>query len=306
LKKLQKMFFAFVFVFLTASCTFMVPNVSAASYSADTWTATAPLPTGRTYLGVATVDGKIYAIGGDSTDANEMYDPANNTWTTKKPMLKEVTTFCAVAYKNKIYCLGSVLNEVYDTQTDSWEMKTPIPTHRFYASANVVNDKIYVISGRVGGGWAPLTCTNVTEMYDPATDTWTTMTPMPETLQYNESISIDSNMVSIVLDNKIYVFGSTHVQIFDPQTNSWTIGPPSTIGAGYWAGAATTGAYAPKKLYIFNENCAQIFDPQTENWSNSALMPEHIRNFGVAIVDDVFYVISGQGIGPKIFQGGNL
>jgi hypothetical protein len=139
-------------------------------------------------------------------------------------------------------------------------------------------------------------------MYDPATDKWTTMAPMPEPLQYNGLISIDSNMVSIVLDDKIYVFGSSHVQIFDPQTNSWTLGPLSTVEPGYWVGAATTGVYAPKKLYISGENCAQIFDPQTGNWSTSTIMPERIQNFGVAVVDDVFFVVGGQGVGQKVFQ----
>ena len=66
----------------------------------DSWTSLAPLQQARGGLGVAVVDGKIYAIGGSTArgpyrpdtfaggyvGTNEMYDPETNTWTSKTPM----------------------------------------------------------------------------------------------------------------------------------------------------------------------------------------------------------------------------
>ena len=56
----------------------------------NTWEAVASMPTARAQLGVAVVNGKIYAIGGESNDhgpillnITEEYDPPTNTWTTK-------------------------------------------------------------------------------------------------------------------------------------------------------------------------------------------------------------------------------
>ncbi|MFZ7138964.1 MAG: kelch repeat-containing protein, partial [archaeon] len=64
--------------------------VSVAYATDDSWVSLEPLPTTRRDLGVATVNGKIYVIGGKNDDGylsiNEEYDPATNTWTTKTPM----------------------------------------------------------------------------------------------------------------------------------------------------------------------------------------------------------------------------
>jgi hypothetical protein len=76
----------------------------------------------RGKLGVAAVNGKIYAIGGSTetgrtpnsvgTDykangwivgTNEEYDPATNTWSFKKTMPTPRFDFATVAYQNKIY-----------------------------------------------------------------------------------------------------------------------------------------------------------------------------------------------------------
>src|SRR5437016_12348384 len=53
------------------------------------WTTKAPMPTGRYALGVAAVNGILYAVGGYNNAVLatlEAYDPVTNTWTTKAPM----------------------------------------------------------------------------------------------------------------------------------------------------------------------------------------------------------------------------
>ena len=57
------------------------------------WVTMAPLPTARFGLGAASVNGIVYAIGGDlswfgcvATGENDAYNPATNTWTTMAPM----------------------------------------------------------------------------------------------------------------------------------------------------------------------------------------------------------------------------
>src|SRR6266853_814689 len=54
----------------------------------DCWTNKAFMPTARSFLGVADVDGTLYAVGGFSrlvgfSAAVEAYDPASDTWTTR-------------------------------------------------------------------------------------------------------------------------------------------------------------------------------------------------------------------------------
>jgi hypothetical protein len=81
----------------------------------ESWTTLAPMPTARRQFGVAVVDGKIFAIGGNDgnyqryLDTNEMYDPTTNTWSEKARMPTPRIDFGIAVYENKIYVLGGAI-----------------------------------------------------------------------------------------------------------------------------------------------------------------------------------------------------
>jgi N-acetylneuraminic acid mutarotase len=59
----------------------------------DSWSAGAPMPTGRSGIGAATSGGRIVVFGGEvagqqghTFDNAEAYDPARNAWTAAAPM----------------------------------------------------------------------------------------------------------------------------------------------------------------------------------------------------------------------------
>lgn len=180
-------------IFLIAS-SIEIKSVSASTVTENTWVSKTPMPTARADLGVAVVNGKIYAIGGtvlvyqdalrtDSKEVgvNEVYDPATNTWTTKKPMPIPSSNFAVAVYQNKIYCmgggvtdfynvskgnwdvkLGTGFNQVYDPATDKWENRTSMPFPEINSQANVVNGKIYLLGGHPNA--------TLNEVYDPIND----------------------------------------------------------------------------------------------------------------------------------------
>jgi hypothetical protein len=287
----------------------------------DSWATKAPMQVARSALGVAAVNGKIYAIGGSNesgqapsmpgstvlgiehnVDTNEEYDPATDTWTFKKPMPTPRIDFAIAVYQNKIYCIGGYtengstgLNEVYDPTTDTWETKTSMPTARGWLEANVVCDKIYLI-----GGYAD---TTLNEVYDPAADTWTTKTPSPKPTAFT------GGYASAVFDNKIYIIGGLSQdhnlnQIYDTETDSWSYGtpPPSSVDGG--AAVATTGELAPRRIYVLGAPAAlkqgeertfvRVYDPQTDNWTFGVDVPTERYNFGVAVINDTIYAIGGH------------
>jgi N-acetylneuraminic acid mutarotase len=288
-----------VFVFL-AACMFATMPVSAsAEETENTWVSKAPMNQARAYLGVAVVNGKIYAIGGSEKNremgTNEEYDPATDTWTLKAPMPTPSSYFATAVYQGKIYCLGKDLNKVYDPATDEWENKTSAP---FYiAQANVVNGKIYVIGGYPNN--------TLNEVYDPANDTWTTKTPMPTA----------AAAASAVFNNRIYFMGGyfndnggaiSLTQIYDPNTDTWSLGAPSPTFFVVGSAAVTTGTMAPKCIYVFDNPYGdraatpddpfytnQVYDPETDSWMSGAEILPHRFDFGIAAVDDLIYVIGG-------------
>ena len=298
---------SFIVIFLTASCLIDITPVLA---SENSWTTKTQMPTARSELGVAVVNGKIYAIGGINADGylntNEEYDPATDTWITKTSMPTPRVGFGIAVYQNKIYVIGgggefdmeegTGLNQVYDPLTDTWETKASMPTARQFLCANVVNGRIYLIGGSKPVNLAnPSYVPNVNEVYDPETDTWTTKTPPPVNV---------SNYASAVVDNKIYVISGSGEDdkltlIYDPEADSWSYG--AQIPTPVWGAAAgiTTGVLAPKRIYVIGGypafNLNQIYDPETDTWTMGARMPTNRYGLGVAVVNDILYAIGGSG-----------
>lgn len=97
------------------------------------------MPTPRTFVAGAVVDGKLYVIGGQSQAFAE-----------------------------------SGIVEVYDPATDTWSSGSAMPTPRQLLSAGVLNGKIYV----AGGQTATNNALDTVEVYDPSTDSWTSSTSM--------------------------------------------------------------------------------------------------------------------------------
>jgi hypothetical protein len=304
-----------VLVFLATSCMAAAEHVSAAF--PDSWTTRTLMQQARTGLGVAVVNGKIYAIGGcnisgfmPSIDGsvvlgyanleelgaflgtNEEYDPDADDWTTRASMPTPRILFAAAVYQNRIYCIGGKtstgltrVNEVYDPVTDTWETKAAMPTARGWLTAGVVNGKIYLIGGEPDG--------TLNQVYDPATDSWDNKASKP----------IAAGYVSVVIDDKIYVIGST-LQTYDPQTDDWSQGTPTPSNISGVVGAgATTGVLAPERIYVIgpqrsNEQSNCFYDPKNSSWTLAADFPARRFNFGVAVVNDMLYAIGGHTYDP--------
>ena len=265
-----------VLVFLAASCLVAAkPALSSADVTEDTWVSKAPMQQARAGLGVAVVNGKIYAIGGSTASGqyppdafaggfvgtNEEYDTAMDTWTFKASMPTPRAHFAIAAYQNKIYCIGgavgftavegkpgfysyitSGVNEVYDTVTDTWETRAPLPDDAMKFQAHVVNGKIYVMD------WS------YTYVYDPADDSWSLKKQMP-------SPSLLSSLVSAVVDDKIIVTGvfsyttfeEQRIMIYDTETDNWSQGSTGPTLVFESAAEATKSAKAPKRVYVLTK-----------------------------------------------------
>lgn len=314
-------------IVLAVPCFVLFQPVSAGF--ANSWVEKASMHVARSGLGVAVVDGKIYAIGGTTysgggedrygqlpstggvVGTNEMYDPKTDTWVFKTSMPTPRAEFAIAVFGYKIYCIGGSggVNEVFNTKTDTWENRTAMPTARWALQANVVNDKIYLIGGfnfddsAFGGSQ-----TSLNEVYDPVSDSWITGMPMPDaTADYS----------SAVVGNRIYVIGglssiprSNINQIYDPSTDSWSKGTLSPSGIRYCASGATTGVNASKRIYVFGptmnlwtgESAAsvRVYDPTTGGWTTGANMSFRRFDFAVAVVNDSLYAIGGYNHFPTV------
>jgi len=278
----------------------------------DSWVTVAPLPEPyySNIWGAVAVNGKIYSVG---DGVCECYDPDANNWTAVNPPPISSDRRAVVACQNKIYVIGDP-TQVYDLATDTWENRTAMPLWIYGYQANVVNDKIYVISGGKPSFYSDTAASEVNYVYDPATDSWSQLAPIPIPV---------AGYASAVLDNKIYIIGggtattmvenaTNIVQIYDPKKNQWTNGTPMPTGV-YLAGAcSTSGLYAPKRIYVVGgnlrynfggvlasylcwtgSNLTQVYAPASGNWSTGAFLPISQLRSSLVNVNDTLYVVGG-------------
>lgn len=313
---------ALILISLTSLCIITIALVWA---SGDSWASKTPMQEARAYLGVAVVNGKIYAIGGDigsetgsgptgypfsghAVNTTEEYDPAADKWTSKAPMPTARALFGIAVYQNKIYCIGGYYavftykddrldkteyfntgaNEVYDPATNTWETKASMPTPSTYAAsrpttANVVNGKIYLI----GNG--------LNNVYDPTTDSWITKTPPPYQITSYASVVVDDKTYFIsARKNSSGLRAGAFFQIYDSLSDSWSIGANSPTYGDATAAGATTGVNAPKRIYFFEEITTYSYDIASDSWTTGASMPTARLIATVAIINDTFYVVGGR------------
>lgn len=154
----------------------------------DRWQLVGRMPTARGASGVAAIGTKIYVAGGlaagGSVSTFEVFDTVTRQWARLPDMPTARDHLTAQAEGGKFYAVsgrvGDVLpaNEEYDPGTNAWRRRAPIPTPRGGLGSGVIGGKIQVLGGE-GPSATPAGTYRQNEEYDPVTDTWRSLTPMP-------------------------------------------------------------------------------------------------------------------------------
>ena len=268
------------------------------------WTRLASLPTPRSEVAAAKLDGKIYAFGGfgAGATANEEYDIATDTWQTRAPIPRGVDHPAAVTVGGKLYLIGGFDGRwgpvadvwAYDPETDAWTQMAGLSTARGALGAAVVEGKIYAIGGVGRSGNV-----GTTEVYDPATDTWTGRSPMPTARDHIAVAQFRGNIY--VADGRLGSFARNldANQAYDPRTDTWAeLAPLPTARSGNTAAAAADrvfvlGGEATEGTFDTNET----YDPSTNTWAAMPPMPTARHGLAAVALNNRVYVLAG---GPEV------
>lgn len=213
------------------------------------WVTNSNMPGGaRQGMAAATVNGKIYIIGGKAGSKNlslvEEYDPRTGLWQQKADMPTPRQGAVAAAVNGKIYVIGGYngvkhfsIVEEYDPDTDKWSSvsKALMPTARDTAGAAVIDDKIYVI----GGFNSQLKYLDCLEVYDPGMDKWEIKTSMQTS---RRALGICQ------INNLIYAIGGFNsdgdvgkVEVYDPLADKWYVKNQMPMNRSYLSAVALKG-----------------------------------------------------------------
>jgi N-acetylneuraminic acid mutarotase len=139
----------------------------------------------------------------------------------------------AVALDGKLYVVGGVVEGqtlraptwAYDPATGEWHRDlADIPTYREHLAAVVADGAILAIGGR------GTQSVDAVERYDPATNTWTGLAPIP---------AARGGLAAAVVGDQVHVFGGEGVDppkifrdhdVLDLATGTWTTGLPMERG----------------------------------------------------------------------------
>lgn len=283
-------------IVLLLTLTNIVPLTFAlSSGNSSIWSEGEKMPTPRTELMADSVDDKIYVLGGVDYSKNyqfrkvEIYDTKTNLWHTIKPMPQSLDHGAAVAYNGKIYIPGGFAKGkvptdklfIYDLKTKLWQEGKPLPSPRGALAAQIINGTLFVIGG-VNASQVPV---NTMDAYDLSTGTWTAKKSMPTARHHLESVALDGKLY--VLGGRILGDGVASedmdesltnydkVEVYDPQTNTWTTKSPMLEKRSGFAVTSANG-----QIYVFGgegvENdlaSVEKYDPATDKWSHEPSMP---------------------------------
>jgi N-acetylneuraminic acid mutarotase len=205
----------------------------------------------------------------------------------------------------------------YDPGGDAWMQKKPMPHPLHHAAVAVRNGKMYLFGGfdlPASGppGWNPV---HDAWEYDPATDGWRALAPMP---------TARGASAAAVVGGKFYVIGGAGpmpdataptlrprqpqrslgtVEEYDPATNTWRARSPLPTPCNHMGAETVDG-----KIYVIggrlsgafiiglpgNINLVQAYDPASDSWVTKAPMPTPRSGLNTAPLNGIIYAAGGE------------
>jgi hypothetical protein len=293
-------------------------------------------PTRRDFLKSSTAFGAaaLAAGGGGLIFAKQAlaHDPppppeANSPWSEAKQFPAPYSEVYGLAIGGKLYVFGGLdqgttpkgLLYVYDAASDSWAKKQDMLHALHHTAQAELDGKVYMFGGFAAGtvaeglGWEP---SDRAMMYDPATDSWSELPPMP---------TARGAAIAVSFDRKLYVIGggamppgqppaplgfkSPHyviatVEVFDPANNSWRRLTDMPTPRNHIAGIGAIGG----KIYVIggrvgsvfmanadNVDIVEAYDPATDRWSAPrSRIPTPRSGGGWGVYQDKIYCGGGE------------
>jgi N-acetylneuraminic acid mutarotase len=188
-----------------------------------------------------------------------------------------------------------------------------MPTKRGSPTAAVVDGKIYVIGGATTSEGSkdpgihparPHQVVGTNEVYDPATNTWATRSPMP---------TPRNHVANGVVNGKIYVIGgrlgnafigraanTDTVEGYDPATDKWSATlsrmptPRSALTYGTYKGKIYVAGGELQTAYMAAAfRAVEAYDPATNSWSTLPALEFPRHGAGGDVIGNRFHVVTG-------------
>ena len=280
------------------------------------------MSTARNELTAVVLNGKIYAMGGEDIaagggqkDSVEVYDIVKDRWingiVAHMPLPLDHTA--SAVYDGKIYVVGGYLEHkvptdkllIYDPQKNQWQEVKSLPSPIGGAlNAEFINGILYVVGG-LNSSDIPV---NTNYAFNPKTNSWAIKAPMPTARHHLQTAVVGGKLFALggrILGDGIpsedmdYTLTNfNRNEMYDPQTDSWTVRQPMlTKRSGFAAAVPSDG-----NIYVFGGeglrqrilDSVEKYDPVSDKWTLDKSMPT--ARFGLKSVSfgNKIFVLGGQ------------
>jgi N-acetylneuraminic acid mutarotase len=226
-------------------------------------------------------NGKVLVAGGFNISRVDLYDPATGTWSATSTLGGVRYWHTATLLTNgKVLVVGGSDGSnalasavLYDPATGTWS-GTGAPANRRdqHAAALLPDGRVLVVSGYDHSNFGGQLIES--ELYNPATGTWSGTGVMAKTRQRHTSTLLPNG--AVLVTGGITTGGTTaNTELYFSAAGSWrTTGPLATARTGH----TTTLLPSGKVLVAGGQNAsglmssAELYDPAAGTWSNTGAL----------------------------------
>lgn len=278
------------------------------------WSEAAPLPVPRSEMAWATAENdRMHIIGGYADQQvarsyHHVFDARTGQWRQAAPIPRGANHIGVAADAGVVYAFGGFVEQnriavpdcyAYVVADDRWHDIRPLSRgSRGAISLVAFNGLIHAVGGR------DQRSVDWHEAYDPASDSWHTLAPVPGPRDHTAAVVVDG-MISVVggrMDTFDFNTGM-HV-VYDPKADGWQERAPMPTPRSGHGGVL----YRDRLFCMGGEGTRRVFgqveayDPKADSWQAHAVMPTPRHGMGAAVIGDAIHVAGGGPMNGGAFQ----
>ena len=297
------------------------------SQSQSEWQALPDMPVGKWEPGTVVLDEKLYVFGGYtfgvvSSKRAEIFDPQDGSWTLIQELPSAITHMNTVVDGRTVWFAGGfkdgykghAIAEVwsYDVDQDRYTAAPLLPEARAGGGLAIVGRKMHYFGGLMSDRDTDSSDHWVLDLDEWAAGAaaWTNAAAMP----------VPRNQFSTaVLNGKIYAIGGQfhhdseqldqpRTDIYDPQNDSWSIGPDLPKGHSHAEGATFVHN---KQIYMLGGHTTPAGGTKSHDadilrlvesgqWQKIGELPAPVSSAAAAIIGDQMFVAGGAHPGSTV------
>ncbi len=283
------------------------------------WQAAPPLPAAIGEVAGGVINGVLYLVG-EANSATFAFDLASRTWQSAPARPFPGNHHSAEVIGNKLYLFGGLGGgsegrvQIFDPATGAWSSGATAPFLAGSSSTARINGLVYM-----AGGISGTSTVNSAAVYNPTTNTWSSIVPMP--LARNHAAAGTDGQRLFIFggrgpgsgDGNFVADGFNDVQIYDPVTNTWQcsctsgstipplpqkrggMGRAAFFNGGFYVIGGETTATGTGQVAGNVYNRVDVYNPVSQTWRLEATLPT-ARHGIYPLAYDGKILVAGGGI----------